>query len=142
MAGQSAKKVAKNAQSKSTYYAVAALLGFCANFVHLLVISRDYSVMSLCKVLFLGIMSLSSYKMIMSALTLGVGYELWLDLFIINILVQVFSCWSSWFWILYLSVPGYGLYHVGGYIKAWIFARRDEAQQPDSQRQGKAKSRR
>ena len=126
MAGQAAKKVAKNAQTKSVYFAGSACVTTFWNLAHSFFVAADYSFFGIIKALFLVFVAWLSYKMIIGALNLGVGYELWLDLFIINSAVQILSTWSSYAWFIYLAVPGYGLYHVGGYIKAWIFARRDD----------------
>lgn len=138
MAGQAAKKVAKNAQNKSVYFAVIACVATVMNLVYRFAISPDFSFFEITKALFLAFVAWLSYKMIIGALNLGVGYELWLDLFVINSVVQIFSIWSSYVWLIYLAVPGYGLYHISGYIKSWVFARRDEA--PDEKKQQKQKT--
>ena len=141
MAGQAAKKVARNAQNKSTYYTGVACIATALNLVHRFVFLRDFGFLEITKALFLVFVAWLSYKMIIGALNLGVGYELWLDLFIINSIVQIFSIWSSYVWYMYLVVPGYGLYHVGGYIKSWVFARRDEAPEENKQQKQKIKYR-
>ena len=139
MAGQAAKKVAKNAQTKTLYFAGVAVGATALNCAHRFLILGDFSFGAMMKVVFLAVMAWLSYKMIIGALNLGVGYELWLDLFIINSVVQVLSVWTSYVWLLYLTVPGYGLYHVGGYLKDWIFARRDESVEPPEGKQQKQK---
>ena len=140
MAGQAAKKVARNAQTNSIYYSGAAVVATIMQCMHQFIIMQDVSLFGITKTLFLLFVSWLSYKMILGALNMGVGYELWLDLFVINTFVQVFSIWTSYIWLLYLAVPGYGLYHVGGYIKSWIFARRDEvSNEADGGRQQKQK---
>ena len=137
MAGQAAKKLAKNAQTKTVYYAGTACVATLLNVAHRFFVIADLSLFGIIKAAFLAIVARVSYKMIDGALNMGVGYELWLDLFIINSAVQIFSIWTTYAWLLYLAVPGYGLYHVGGYIKDWIFARRDESpvQESDSKQQ-------
>ncbi len=139
MAGQAAKKVARNAQTKSIYFAGTAIVSTLINLVHQFFILADFSFFGIMKAVFLVFVAWLSYKMIIGALNLGVGYELWLDLFIINSAVQILSIWTSYAWLLYLAVPGYGMYHVGGYIKDWIFARRDESVSEPENKQSKQK---
>ena len=66
--------------------------------------------------------ALLSFKMIRSALELGVGYDMWQDLFIVNAIVQLGSCWSAYVWLVYLVVPGYAVYMLGGKVLGWVFA--------------------
>eukprot|EP01017_Pseudomicrothorax_dubius_P039156 TRINITY_DN5965_c0_g3_i4.p1 TRINITY_DN5965_c0_g3~~TRINITY_DN5965_c0_g3_i4.p1 ORF type:complete len:110 (-),score=34.49 TRINITY_DN5965_c0_g3_i4:26-355(-) len=60
------------------------------------------------------------------ALEIGVSYEGYNDLFIINSFVMFTSLFSKWFWIAYLTVPGYGLFHLlkfcWGYIGTTNYA--------------------
>ena len=139
MAGQAAKKVARNAQTKSIYFAGTTFVGTLLNVAHRFLLLGDFSFFGVLKVCFLATVAWLSYKMIVGALNLGVGYELWLDLFVINFAVQLVTIWTSYGWLLYLAVPGYGLYHVGGYVKDWIFARRDEPVQESDNKQSKQK---
>lgn len=117
MAGASAKKTAKNAQYMSGIYSGISL---AASFINIVVrIAWFHS--GYLESLFLSLVAFFSYRMIHSALELGVGYSLWQDLFIINTAVQLLSLWSPWFWILYLTVPGYAVCAFGSKLLTWIF---------------------
>ena len=122
MAGASAKKTAKNAAVKSTYYSGVAIAATAINFVVTIgLLPGGSSLSSLAWCGFLGVVALLSFRMIRSALELGVGYDLWQDLFVINAVVQVGSLWSSYVWLLYLAVPGYAFYVFGGKLLSYIF---------------------
>jgi hypothetical protein len=84
-------------------------------------------------------MAYLSFRMIVGALDLGVGYDLWQDLFLINTAVQLLSLFSQWFWVIYLAVPGYGIYVFGGKILSWVFTPREDevAQQGSDKKKGK-----
>jgi hypothetical protein len=136
MAGQAAKKIAKNAHSKSTYYAGIALIATIFNMAHRFVYMRDFSLLSFSQSLLLTGAAWLSYTMIVSALKLGVGYELWLDLFIINTAVQILSIFTIYAWIIYLTVPGYGIYILGGQLLSWVFSsRHSEISYPEEKKQ-------
>jgi len=124
MAGQSAKKLAKNAQTKSTSYSAVAIGASAIDMIYRFGYLADFSFWSIGQSLFLTCISWFSYRMILSALNMGVGYELWMDLLIINVTVQIFSIITTYAWIIYLTVPGYGIYMLGGQILGWIYAPR------------------
>merc|ERR1712224_425261 len=62
-----------------------------------------------------------TYGGIKHALSLGVPYNSYQDVFIINITTQFLVTFSVWGWILYLTVPGYLIYQLGGFFLSWIF---------------------
>ena len=133
MAGAAAKKTAKNAQSKSRYYSALAVGGSVINLI-LTVGLFDRSLWTIIISSFLAFVSWLSFSMIRSALELGVGYDLWQDLFVINFIVQIGSLWSRWFWVVYLVVPGYGIYQLGGKLLNWIFTPRESDAGPVQQK--------
>ncbi len=122
MAGHAAKKTAKRAESQSQMYMAIALASLALHVVVILGIYRDFSFWNLVRVAFLAGVSALCYKMIVGALELGVGPGYWLDLFIINTVVELLSLGSVYFWVVYLTVPGYGVYKLGGHILSWVFA--------------------
>jgi hypothetical protein len=120
MAGAAAKKTARNAEVKSKYYFGIALGASVINFV-IQIGLFERSMWTLVQSGFLAVMAWLSYRMIFSALELGVGYDLWQDLFVINTVVQLGSLGSKYVWVTYLLVPGYGVYQLGGKVLAWVF---------------------
>ena len=140
MAGQAAKKTAKNAEVKSFYYFCVFAGASVLNGVLRLGLLGDGSIWSLVEIGFLAAVSWMSYKMIKSSLDLGVGYSLWQDLFIINTFVQMFSILSSYFWIFYLTVPGYGIFKFGRQVIDWVFTPK-EGDDPETDAKKKPKRR-
>ena len=121
MAGASAKKTAKNAQSKSIVYGSISAI---ASFINL-IFRIGFLQEGIFQSVVLALVSFLAYRMIRGALELGVGYSMWQDLFVINTAVQLLTLYSSWAWVLYLTVPGYGLFLFGGKLHAWIFTPRE-----------------
>lgn len=131
MAGASAKKTAKHAGQMSKVYWVIATAATLINVVARIGWFRE----GYLQATFLAAMAYLSYRMIVGALDLGVGFDLWQDLFVINTAVQVLSLFSQWFWVIYLAVPGYGIYVFGGKILSWVFTpREDEVAQQGSEK--------
>jgi hypothetical protein len=129
MAGAAAKKTARNAGIKTKYYTGIVVT---ASFVHLLFrigFHQQTDLWSLIQSGFLVLIGWLSFRMIRSALELGVGFDLWQDLFIINTVVQIGCLWSAYFWIMYLAVPGYAIYQLGGRVLEWVFTPKQEEQE-------------
>lgn len=117
MAGQAAKKTARNAETKSFYYFWICVIGCLINVIVNLGLYGSLYLSSL----FLLLVSWGCYRMITSALEMGVGFSIWQDVFIINSSVQILSLLSIYFWILYLLVPGYGIFKFGKQIVNYVF---------------------
>ena len=129
MAGASAKKTARNAEVKSKNYLIALIGMNVINWIFNLWVGGFALIL---QSLFLSVVSFLTFRMIKAALELGVGYDLWQDLFIINSVVQIGTAvWSQYVWILYLAVPGYGVYKFGGQLLSWIFTPRESDQKPE-----------
>jgi hypothetical protein len=128
MAGASAKKTARIAKVQSKNYLIALIGLNVINWILNLWVGGFALVL---QSLLLSFVSFLTYRMIKAALELGVGYDLWQDLFIINSVVQIGTAvWSQYVWILYLAVPGYGVYKFGGQLLSWIFTPRESDQKP------------
>ena len=69
------------------------------------------------------------YKSISSALELGYTFEYYLDVFIINLTSQFFVSFTVYGWIIYLAVPGYLTYQLGGYL--WSYLSERSSQEPE-----------
>ena len=89
---------------------------------------------------FLSLVNYVTYTNIIKSLELGVGYEYYLDFFAINMSVQFLSVFSDYFWLLYLSVPGYLGYYVFKYLLAWANssgAPEEEEEEPSKKKKEK-----
>ena len=128
MAGAAAKKTAKNAEVKTKYYAGSALAFSLIHFV--IRVSGGMTLGGFFQFAFLTIVAWLSFRMIRAALELGVGFDLWQDLFIINSIVQLGCLWSNYVWLIYLAVPGYGIYMFGGKVLNWVFTPKETDHQP------------
>lgn len=138
MAGAAAKRTAKNAAVKSRYYSALALGGSVINFI-IQIGFFDRSLSAIMISCFLALVAWLSLKMITSALELGVGYDLWQDLFVINFVVQIGGLWSKYVWLLYLAVPGYAVYMLGGKVLNYVFTPK-EAEMAEAGKEKKRKN--
>merc|ERR1712228_905917 len=68
-----------------------------------------------------SIVSYMTYAGINHALQLGVPFEYYFDLFCINLVSQFFVTFSNWGWLLYLVVPGFAVYKLGGLVMSYVF---------------------
>ena len=127
MAGQSAKKISKNFDKKSKIYSIISIGSNLINLLSLLVLPMFHIAVTWWditgSILLLGV-SIVSFNMIKDSLEMGVGYSIWQDLFVINTFVQVMTITSRWFWLVYLTLPGYAVYTFGGQALTWVFAGR------------------
>lgn len=123
MAGHAAKKTAKRAESQTHIYRAVAGIALAVHIMVTFGIYRDFSALSLVGTGFLAGVTVLSYKMIIGSLELGLGPSYWQDLFIVNVSVELLSLVSRYFWVLYLTVPGYGVYKLGGQLLGWVFAK-------------------
>merc|ERR1740121_3242505 len=62
-----------------------------------------------------------TYGGIKGALELGVDYEMYLDLFAVNLTTQFLVTFSDYGWLLYLVVPGYGAWKVIKLLLDYVF---------------------
>eukprot|EP00929_Paragymnodinium_shiwhaense_P036141 TRINITY_DN19415_c0_g1_i1.p1 TRINITY_DN19415_c0_g1~~TRINITY_DN19415_c0_g1_i1.p1 ORF type:complete len:157 (-),score=46.76 TRINITY_DN19415_c0_g1_i1:304-774(-) len=77
------------------------------------------------------------YGMIDNASSIGVPHgELVNDLILVNLGTQVLVCFTDYGWLLYLTVPGYGLYKIGGLVHSYVFTPR-EGEGPESEEEKK-----
>ena len=125
MAGHAAKKTARNAETQSVYYFWVFISGFLLNVIVRVGLFLDVSLSSVFQMMFLGGVGWMCLGMIRNSLHLGVGFSYWQDLFIINFTVQTLSLISSYFWIIYLTVPGYAVFKFGKQIVDYVFTPRE-----------------
>jgi hypothetical protein len=127
MAGHSAKKTAKKAETHSAIYRSVGIAAVVFNLMIHFGYYRDFSVVSFVQSGFLTFVAWAAYRMILSALDMGLAPGLWQDLFIINTIVQVLEPIFFYAWMIYLVVPGYGVYKLGGTVLSWVFAGKSDA---------------
>jgi hypothetical protein len=122
MAGHAEKKQAKKAVDTIQYYLYAILI---VNVLYLgWKVFLNWDSMGkwnqLGFLLFSGV-SYFTYGAIQGALQLGIDYEMYLDLFAVNLTSQFLVTFSDYGWLLYLVVPGYGLFKVGKLVADYVF---------------------
>eukprot|EP00933_Yihiella_yeosuensis_P062113 TRINITY_DN6504_c0_g4_i1.p1 TRINITY_DN6504_c0_g4~~TRINITY_DN6504_c0_g4_i1.p1 ORF type:complete len:158 (-),score=28.99 TRINITY_DN6504_c0_g4_i1:107-580(-) len=122
MAGQSEKKLAKKAESFSQYY-LFAIIG--VNVLYLIFkVFLNWASMgfwNICGLFLYTFVSYFTYGGIQSSLEVGADYEMYLDLFLVNLFSQFLVSFTDWGWLVYLAVPGYVLYRIGGMICNYVF---------------------
>lgn len=92
--------------------------------------------------LFFCLMNRVSYMGIRSALEMGVGYEYYQDLYVINLAVQALCVLSDYFWLIYACVPIYFGYFAFKYFLVWANstgAKEEEVEDDDSKKKKKQK---
>lgn len=122
MAGQSAKKIAKEAIKYKSIYLYIML--FCIS-IHF-VLKGIYNPSKLLGRTGLGFAIISSiyfftYSSIKSRLEVGVGYSMYQDVYILNSAVAILSIVSNYFWYIFLLIPIYIVYKIGKLIINWVF---------------------
>ena len=68
---------------------------------------------------FFSLVTYLTYGGIQRSLDLGVGYEYYLDVFIINITVQFLTVFSVYCWLIYLAIPMYLGSYLVQFFGAW-----------------------
>jgi|688.fasta_scaffold551508_2 hypothetical protein len=68
---------------------------------------------------FLTVVNWITYTGIRQALELGVGYETYIDVLVVNLLVQFLTVFSDSFWYIYLVIPGYLSYKLFWVVLDW-----------------------
>ncbi|CAE8600005.1 unnamed protein product [Polarella glacialis] len=122
MAGQAEKKLAKHADSTIVYYLYAIIGVNALYFIWKVLLNWSsmgkWNLMGLPLFLFV---SNFTYKGINSSLQIGASYELYLDLYAVNITTQFLVTFTDYGWLLYLVVPGYGGWKILGLVKDYVF---------------------
>merc|ERR1712048_1558410 len=138
MAGHAEKKLAKKAENNIQYY-LGAIIG--VNVLYILWrVLYHWRTMGFWHIMGFGLFSLVSYLTycgINNALQLGVPFEYYFDLFCVNLVSQFLVTFSNWGWLLYLTVPGFALYKIGGLIANYVFtptAEEEAANDPKAQK--------
>ncbi|CAK9099626.1 unnamed protein product, partial [Durusdinium trenchii] len=76
---------------------------------------------NLCGMLLFTGVSYFTFGAIKSSLEVGANFEMYLDLFIVNLVTQSLVTFSDCGWLLYLTVPGYGGWKVLKFVLDYVF---------------------
>mmetsp|Transcript_98396 Transcript_98396/g.278543 ORF Transcript_98396/g.278543 Transcript_98396/m.278543 type:complete len:157 (+) Transcript_98396:92-562(+) len=127
MAGHAEKKQAKRAVDTKQYYVYG--IGFVNILYFVWKVCLHWSSMgkwNLIGCLLFSAVSYVTYNGIKGALELGLDYEMYLDLFAINLSTQFLVTFSDYGWLLYLIVPGYGVYKLVRLLLDYVFTPTEE----------------
>ncbi|OII73325.1 uncharacterized protein cubi_02537 [Cryptosporidium ubiquitum] len=122
MAGQSAKRIAKEAAKYTSIYLYIMISCILIHFIS----KGLYNPSKLLGRTGFGFAVISTiylftYSSIKSRLEVGVGYSMYQDVYILNSLVAILSIISSYFWYIFLLIPIYIIYKIGKIIINWVF---------------------
>ncbi|KAG9401519.1 hypothetical protein AC1031_009386 [Aphanomyces cochlioides] len=122
MAGQAAKKAQKAGSALSTKLN-KAIVSINAVYIlyRILWCFSSFSSWHATGYAFILIMTYASYSMAVGSAMEGTNNEYAMDVLIVTLAVQVGTLISDYFWYLYLVVPGYVFYFVGGKAIAYFF---------------------
>mmetsp|Transcript_21350 Transcript_21350/g.48093 ORF Transcript_21350/g.48093 Transcript_21350/m.48093 type:complete len:121 (-) Transcript_21350:44-406(-) len=76
---------------------------------------------NLCGMLLFSGVSYFTFGAIKNSLEIGANYEMYLDLFIVNLVTQVLVVLSDYGWLLYLTVPGYAVWKIVKFVMDYVF---------------------
>ncbi|CAJ1360092.1 unnamed protein product [Effrenium voratum] len=126
MAGQADKKQAKKAESSIQYY-LFAIIG--VNLLYLIfrvfLAWDSMGKWNLCGMLLFSGVSYFTFGAIKSSLEVGATFEMYLDLFLVNLATQALVTFSDYGWLLYLSVPGYAGWKIMKLVMDYVFTPTD-----------------
>ena len=143
MAGQAAKKRAENAAKTGHLYLIAVLTSFFWYVpVRIIWYFDSFTLWPMLGFCMLTIVGRFTYMSIVSAMEMGVDYEYYQDIFIINLVVTFLSPVWAWAWYIYLLIPAYLIYKFGGYFKGWAFAPAQEEEVDEKEAKRLAKKER
>ncbi|CUV06831.1 unnamed protein product [Cryptosporidium hominis] len=135
MAGQSAKRIAKEAAKYTSIYLYIMISCISIHFIF----KGLYTPSKLIGKSGIGFAIISSiyfftYSSIKSRLEVGVGYSMYQDVYILNSMVAILSVVSNYFWYIFLLIPIYIIYKIGKLIINWVFTPEPEIQVPQKQK--------
>ncbi|KAH8582870.1 multi-pass transmembrane [Cryptosporidium sp. chipmunk genotype I] len=122
MAGQSAKRIAKEAAKYTSIYLYIMISCISIHFIF----KRLYNPSNILGKAGFGFaiifsIYLFTYSSIKSRLEVGVGYSMYQDVYILNSLVAILSIISNYFWCIFCLIPIYIIYKIGRLIINWVF---------------------
>lgn len=122
MAGQSAKRIAKEAAKYTSFYLYVMISCIIIHFTF----KGLYNPSKLLGrtgfgLAIISIIYLFTYSSIKSRLEVGVGYSMYQDIYILNSSVAILSIISNYFWYIFLLIPIYIIYKIGKIIINWVF---------------------
>ena len=122
MAGQSAKKIAKEAAKYTSIYFYIILASLSINFVFngFYNPKNIYSKSGL-GFLIIGLIYFFTYSSIKSRLSMGIGYSVYQDIYILNTFVSILSLISKYSWYIFFLIPIYVIYKIIKLVINWVF---------------------
>ncbi|CAE7237644.1 YKT6 [Symbiodinium sp. KB8] len=127
MAGQADKKQAKKAESSIQYYLYAIIAVNALYFLGRVVMFwSSMGKWNLCGMLLFTGVSYFTFGAIKSSLEIGANYEMYLDLFLVNLATQALVTLSDYGWLLYLAVPSYAGWKVVKLVMDYVFTPTDQ----------------
>lgn len=110
MAGDSEKRIKREAAIYTNYYNIALFLVNCIYLLAVLYDWENFGFWTICGIAFFSAVNYVCYRSVISALNNGIETGYFNDLLLVNLFVQVTTCYSSLFWVFYLLIPGYFMY--------------------------------
>eukprot|EP00743_Colponemidia_sp_Colp-15_P007155 GILK01007721.1.p1 GENE.GILK01007721.1~~GILK01007721.1.p1 ORF type:complete len:157 (-),score=23.24 GILK01007721.1:71-541(-) len=122
MANQAEKKSAKKSENVSGIF-LQIIMALMASYILYRIIWKwhEFGIWNWLGFVLLAIVHYVTYSGIASSLELGVDYEYYLDVFVINAAVNFLTLFSDWFWLIYLVVPGFIGWKLVKIFLNWIF---------------------
>merc|ERR1712203_939491 len=121
MAGQAEKKLAKKHEAHGAYY-LYAILGVNVWYILYRVLWHfsTFTFWHICGFILFTLVSRVSYQFIQGALEEGGFSEYAFDCYCINLTTQALVPLTNWGWVIYLAIPGFILYKLGGMFHSYI----------------------
>merc|ERR1712039_103059 len=99
-----------------------------------------FTLWHICGFILFSIVSRASYQFIHGALETGDFSEYAFDCYCINLATQAIVPLTNWGWVIYLSIPGFILYKLGGMFHSYIFTPREgEGPKTDAEKKAREK---
>eukprot|EP00927_Polykrikos_kofoidii_P067044 TRINITY_DN62581_c0_g1_i1.p1 TRINITY_DN62581_c0_g1~~TRINITY_DN62581_c0_g1_i1.p1 ORF type:complete len:180 (+),score=33.48 TRINITY_DN62581_c0_g1_i1:71-541(+) len=122
MAGQAEKKQAKHAEQAIHKYLWAI---YAVNALYIVWrVFLNWGSWGFKNILGFGLFSFISYftyNSINNSLEVGVPFETYFDVYMVNLATQFLVTFSDWGWFLYLTVPGYVAWKILGFVRSYLF---------------------
>ncbi|KAL4108346.1 hypothetical protein PRIC1_000064 [Phytophthora ramorum] len=122
MANQAAKKAQRASASLSTRLQQWIVPINVLYFLYCIVWHyNSVSMWTLAGYVFLSVSTYLSYSWVVGAAEEGGSSEYAMDILLVTLIVQAGLMVSSYFWLLYLVIPGFLLYHGGRMLLNYVF---------------------
>eukprot|EP00331_Platyophrya_macrostoma_P022793 CAMPEP_0176436588 /NCGR_PEP_ID=MMETSP0127-20121128/18064_1 /TAXON_ID=938130 /ORGANISM="Platyophrya macrostoma, Strain WH" /LENGTH=153 /DNA_ID=CAMNT_0017819949 /DNA_START=59 /DNA_END=520 /DNA_ORIENTATION=+ len=107
MANQSEKRLAKNKEKNIKIFLYIMIAVNIINIGSKALKGTDIGKWDIFEFLFFSAVNYFTYSQISRCMEYGISYEGYLDIFAVNLFVQLTTSFSGVFWYAYLVVPGY-----------------------------------